>query len=128
MIADGTQRRRPCVAQLGSDGSATKSAGALPTEDHDEGEAGAQKRGARKGSVRPGSAIGQIVTLAQVYGLLTEACAASGGQKAWAYAHDISPSHVCDVLNTRRDPGPALLAALGLVRQVSYVRVSIPNR
>jgi hypothetical protein len=73
-------------------------------------------------------AIGEVFTLGQIYGLLTEACADAGGQKVWGEHHGISPSHVCDVLNARRDPGPAILQALGLERAVRYVRVSIPNR
>jgi hypothetical protein len=72
--------------------------------------------------------IGEVLTLGQIYGLLTQACADVGGQKAWGEVHDISPSHICDVLNTRRDPGPKILQALGLERSVRYVRVSIPNR
>jgi len=33
----------------------------------------------------------------------------------------VSPQYVCDVLNARRDPGDAILAALGLRKIVRYV-------
>ncbi|MDB5415085.1 MAG: hypothetical protein JWR10_3420 [Rubritepida sp.] len=71
--------------------------------------------------------IGDVLTLGQIYGLLGKACVEAGGQKAWGALHGISPSHVCDVLNARRDPGPAILQALGLERVTRYVKVSIPN-
>lgn len=45
-------------------------------------------------------------------------------QKAWADANRIAPAYVSDVLNRRREPGPAILRALGLTKTVAYVRAS----
>lgn len=52
--------------------------------------------------------------------LLTEACAAAGGQKKWADAHGISSPYVSNVLNSRCEPGRAMLEALGIVRVIMY--------
>lgn len=51
---------------------------------------------------------------------LMTACKNAGGQKAWSEANGVSPAYVSDVLHSRREPGPALLEALGLVRIVRY--------
>lgn len=42
---------------------------------------------------------------------------------AWAEQHDISIAYACDVLAGRRDPGKAILSALGLRKTVIYERV-----
>ena len=52
--------------------------------------------------------------------LLSKACAAAGGQKQFAEQHSVSPQYICDVLWARREPGDAVLAALGLERVVTY--------
>lgn len=41
-------------------------------------------------------------------------------QAAWAKKHGLSPAYVSDVINGRRDPGKAILEALGLERVVTY--------
>jgi DNA-binding transcriptional regulator YdaS (Cro superfamily) len=41
-------------------------------------------------------------------------------QAQWARKHNISPAYVNDVINGRREPGPAILEALGIERVVSY--------
>lgn len=51
---------------------------------------------------------------------LSAACKMAGSQKAFAEKHGISPAYLCDVLNARREPGPSILDALGLVRVVRY--------
>lgn len=51
--------------------------------------------------------------------LLNE-CTRAGGQKAWAIRWGLSPQHVNDVLNGRRDPGPGVLIPLGLQKIVTY--------
>ena len=61
------------------------------------------------------------LTSLDVCATLRRACQAAGGQTAWAQANSVSPQYVCDVLNARRDPGDAILAALGLRRIVRYV-------
>lgn len=45
---------------------------------------------------------------------------ASGGQKAWAEKHDISPQYVCDVLMGRRLPGDKITKALGLEKALLW--------
>ena len=54
------------------------------------------------------------------YANLRKAIADAGGQSAWAKQVGLTPSYVNDVLLGRRDPGPAVLAALGLRRVISY--------
>lgn len=49
---------------------------------------------------------------------------AGANQKAWADSHGVAPSYVSDVLNRRRDPGRAILRALGLTKTVAYVKAS----
>lgn len=44
----------------------------------------------------------------------------TASQAQWAREHGISPGYVNDVLNGRREPGKAILEALGLERVVSY--------
>jgi len=68
------------------------------------------------------------LTRVDVFRLLREACAAAGGQKAWAEQHGISASYVNDVINSRRDPGDSILRGLGLVRVTVYRRVKSGNR
>jgi DNA-binding transcriptional regulator YdaS (Cro superfamily) len=45
---------------------------------------------------------------------------AAPNQAAWARSHGISPAYVSDVINGRREPGPAILDALGIERVVTY--------
>jgi DNA-binding transcriptional regulator YdaS (Cro superfamily) len=63
-------------------------------------------------------------TLFDVFVMMRAACKAAGGQAAWAEAHDMSPAYVSDVLNSRREPGPKILSALGLRKVVRYVAVA----
>lgn len=58
------------------------------------------------------------MTIDQVRELLKTAC--NGNQAAWAAQHGIAPPYVSDTLAGRRDPGPAILAALGLRKVVLY--------
>jgi hypothetical protein len=51
---------------------------------------------------------------------LAAACKSAGSQKAFAEKNNLSPAYVCDVLNSRREPGQSILDALGLVRIVRY--------
>ena len=60
-------------------------------------------------------------TLLDVFVQMRAACKAAGGQAAWSERHGISPAYVSDVLNSRREPGPKILAALGLRKVVRYV-------
>lgn len=60
------------------------------------------------------------LTGAEAVAILRSACAAAGGQSAWAARHGFSPQYVCDVLRGRRDVSEALANALGLVREVRF--------
>jgi DNA-binding transcriptional regulator YdaS (Cro superfamily) len=62
------------------------------------------------------------MTLDQVRALLRRECDKIGNQAAWAKAHGVSAAYVSDVLVGRREPGDAILRALGLVRVVTYQR------
>lgn len=43
-----------------------------------------------------------------------------GQQKEAASALGVSPQYLSDVLSGKRDPGPAILKALGLRRAITY--------
>jgi len=58
--------------------------------------------------------------------LLAAECIKAGSQIAWAKAHGVSGAYVSDVLAGRRDPGEAVLKALGLERVVIYRKASNP--
>ena len=45
---------------------------------------------------------------------------ANGNVSAWAKSHGMSAQYVSDVLQSRRGPGDAILAALGLEKVVTY--------
>jgi hypothetical protein len=62
------------------------------------------------------------VTDEDVRKLLRKACDAAGSQRAWADANNVSAPYVSDVLCQRRDPGPAVLSALGLRAETRYVK------
>lgn len=48
--------------------------------------------------------------------------AAAGTQQQFAQEHGVSAQHVSDILSGRRDPGPRVLAILGLTRVITYRR------
>jgi hypothetical protein len=52
---------------------------------------------------------------AAVIALLRRAIEEAGTQQDWAEQHNVSAQYVSDVLRGRRDVGPAIAAALGLV-------------
>lgn len=54
--------------------------------------------------------------------LLKDACAAAGGQAAWAKAHGFSPAYVNDVLQARREPADNICTALGCRRVVRFLK------
>jgi hypothetical protein len=43
-----------------------------------------------------------------------------GSQAAFSFLYNVSPGYISDTLNGRREPGPALLAALGIRRITTY--------
>lgn len=55
-----------------------------------------------------------------LYALLRTQCAKAGGQTAFANQHGVSVAYVSDVMNGRKDPGPALLKAMGVRKVVRY--------
>ncbi|WP_043348928.1 hypothetical protein [Methylobacterium sp. B1] len=59
---------------------------------------------------------------------LVHACAAVGGQRAWARMHSVSPSYVSAVLAGDAEPGPKILEVLGLRRdEPTYRPVEEPT-
>ena len=65
----------------------------------------------------------QYLSLQGLYVRLTQACEEAGGQSAFARRHGISPGHVNDVLHVRREPGDAIIRALGLKKVTRYMVV-----
>ena len=59
--------------------------------------------------------------------MLAEACREAGSQLAFARSIGVSGAYVCDVLQGRRDPGPAILAAFGLRVVTLYVPQEQPD-
>lgn len=55
-----------------------------------------------------------------LYTLLRTQCAKAGGQTAFANQHGVSVAYVSDVMNGRKEPGPALLKAMGVRKVVRY--------
>lgn len=51
---------------------------------------------------------------------LRQSVNATGGQKAWAEKHGVSPQYVCDVLQSRRLPGDKITKALGLEKALLW--------
>ncbi len=56
--------------------------------------------------------------------LLAEQCQKEFTQFQWATKHHLSPAYVSDFLNGRREPGKALLKALGFRKVVRYERIT----
>ncbi len=54
--------------------------------------------------------------------LLELSCRNAGSQSAFARNHSMSIAYVNDVLHRRREPGPAILAALGLEKMPAQYR------
>jgi DNA-binding transcriptional regulator YdaS (Cro superfamily) len=50
---------------------------------------------------------------------------AAGSQKAAARTWGVSGAYLGDVLKGRREPGPTLLQALGIWKEVEYVEVAL---
>jgi DNA-binding transcriptional regulator YdaS (Cro superfamily) len=67
------------------------------------------------------------MTANDVRNLLSKACDNAGSNRAWAQTAGVSPAYVSDVLNARREPGPAILTPLGLEaieeRRVTYRKI-----
>jgi|CXWL01.1.fsa_nt_gi predicted transcriptional regulator len=65
-----------------------------------------------------------LVSVHVIRNLLAEQCKAEITQYQWATKHHISPAYVSDFLNGRRDPGEALLKALGFRKAMRYEKVT----
>jgi len=63
------------------------------------------------------------MTADDVRKLLKNAVAEVGTAAAWAAKHNLSPAYVSDTLNKKREPGPAILKALGLTSEMQYRKV-----
>jgi hypothetical protein len=51
---------------------------------------------------------------------LARACREAGSARQWAKQHDLSDSYVSDVLSGKRAPSDRILAALSIIRVVTY--------
>jgi transcriptional regulator with XRE-family HTH domain len=60
-----------------------------------------------------------------VIALLAKRYEESGSQKAFAEANDVSAQYVSDVLKQKREPGEAILKALGLYKVESYRMMAV---
>jgi hypothetical protein len=59
---------------------------------------------------------------------LRDDCIRRGGQRAWGRVHDVADSYVSAVVAGRAEPGPRILAALGLQRDpTTYSEISEPR-
>ena len=65
------------------------------------------------------------MTKDHVLALLRRACQEAGSMNRWAAAHGMSQNYVCDVVNGKRDPGPKILAVLGIERIVTYRKTKL---
>ena len=54
---------------------------------------------------------------------IRRACKAAGSQQEWAAQIGIKPAFLSQVLRGEREPSPAILKPLGLVKAVVYRRV-----
>lgn len=59
-----------------------------------------------------------------VIDLLRRQCTRAGSQASFAAQNKLSPPYLNDVLSGRREPGPAILKALGMEKIVSYRKIS----
>ena len=60
------------------------------------------------------------MTADDVRTMLRDACKKAGTSAAWADKNSLSQAYVSDTLNGRREPGPKILRALGLVLEQNY--------
>ena len=65
-----------------------------------------------------------VYRLDQVLDMIREECAQAGSQYQWATKHRLSPAYISDVLQGRRNPGPAVLKALRLEAVMQYKQVA----
>ena len=62
---------------------------------------------------------GDWITAAEVSALIREEAEYEGGVRALARLWEVSAPYVSDLIHGRRAPGPAILARLGLRREVT---------
>jgi hypothetical protein len=63
----------------------------------------------------------------EVLNLLRDSCRQAGSQRKWASRHGVSAAYVSDVLAQAREPGPAILQALGIEKQVQVKYRMLPG-
>ncbi len=63
------------------------------------------------------------MTKEQIIEVLKSEVQRLGSQKALAAKMGISLPYLSDIIQGRREPGPKVLAYLGLERQITYVKV-----
>jgi DNA-binding transcriptional regulator YdaS (Cro superfamily) len=64
-----------------------------------------------------------VLDLPDVVRELRRRCEAAGGQSAWAAEAGVASQYVSDVVRGRREPGPRIIAGLGLRREVRFVPI-----
>ena len=62
----------------------------------------------------------KIFYVHDVLDMIRADCSRVGSQYQWATKHRISPAYLSDVLRGRRNPGPAILTALGMKAVTLY--------
>lgn len=65
-----------------------------------------------------------MLSILEVRERLRTECEQAGSQSAWARAHKLSAPYVGDVIHGRREPGAAIMHALGIERVVQYREVA----
>lgn len=65
----------------------------------------------------------RALTIRELRGMLSHRCEMAGGQSAWAKRHGIPPSVVSETIHGKRDPGPNVLIAMGLMRVDRFIPV-----
>jgi hypothetical protein len=65
----------------------------------------------------------EAITVKTLRGMLSQRCEMAGGQSAWAKRHGIPPSVVSETIHGKRDPSPAVLNAMGLMRVDRFIPI-----
>ena len=70
------------------------------------------------------------MTADDVRSLLAKACDKAGGIRSWARGNGVSAAYVSDILAKRREPGPSICRAFGLVAErgkTTYRKAAAPS-
>lgn len=70
----------------------------------------------------------EILTAEDLRVELSWRCKHAGGLREWARRNGVSAGHVSNVIAGKKGPGESVTGAMGLTRQVVYVRPHAPER